>query len=363
MNYTKQSILNYKTLLPGIEGYLTVVSKIESNINSNPDISIESCKSLIEGLCKKALELLSDEYNEKKTIRKTCDNSLPDLVRIAFNQVYKKSFEIDIHTSLFNLLEKHEKSISVQNKIQNLINVNSLSILENLEKSVVKLSVIRDTRGDISHGRIYPKREESGIHLSKSIASITDGICSFMIEEIAIQYKEKYKRKDRLDYENKDLEDFNLWLDGLHDVSSIKIDFSKLLYENAYDKYEEYYYLEYIPSTENLDELIENEVVKTEAITKLPEKEFTELVANFDERKFWTVERKKELSLFAEENEIYEDKLRDIIENYIAFDKEPLRDDIATATKIKPSLADRRVKLLTIQNNIIDFVEDLKKIK
>jgi predicted transcriptional regulator len=361
MNYTKQSILNYKTLLPGIEGYLTVVSKIESNINSNPDIAIESCKSLIEGLCKKALELLSDEYNEKKTIRKTCDNSLPDLVRIAFNQVYKKSFEIDIHTSLFNLLEKHEKSISVQNKIQNLINVNSLSILENLEKSVVKLSVIRDTRGDISHGRIYPKREESGIHLSKSIASITDGICSFMIEEIAIQYKEKYKRKDRLDYENKDLENFNLWLDNLHDVSSIKIDFSKLLYENAYDKYEEYYYLEYIPSNEILDESIESKDTITDTITKHIEREFTELVTNFEEEKFWTAARSLLLEKFANQYDFEINGLKEIIEKYIAFDDEPLRDDIAKIMINKPTLSERKKTLLVMMEFIIDFAEDLKK--
>ena len=48
MNLTKQAISNNKTIIPGIEGYLTLVSKIEKNVSINPDIAIESCKSLIE---------------------------------------------------------------------------------------------------------------------------------------------------------------------------------------------------------------------------------------------------------------------------------------------------------------------------
>ena len=114
MDLIKQAISTHSRTIPGIEGYLTLVDKIEKNQNINPDICIESCKSLIEGLCLKALSLLSDNYNSNKTVRTKCKNNLTTLTSMAFDEVYSNYVESQIHESLANMLI----DISVAQKIK-----------------------------------------------------------------------------------------------------------------------------------------------------------------------------------------------------------------------------------------------------
>lgn len=403
MELTKQAIQKHKQDIEGLDGYITVINKIENNVSVNPDIAIEACKSLIEGLCKKALELLSEEYQTNKNIRKNCDNNLPTLVKKAFENVYRNKFEIEIHDKLYKLIRGKAK-------INKFIKVNTDAIFENANDAIVKISVIRDNRGDISHGRIYPKKEESEIHLAKSIASITDGICSFMTNEFSARYLELDLSGKKLIYE--DLIDFNDWLDNKHNVLSVKVDFSKLLYQNAYDKYEEYYYSEYLEileaeteeiveevvteekpvektkeepnkevSSENKEEInLSEQIIKEsekqpEKLTKeeskiLYEKHFgrkeevkpvVQLINTFDEKAFWTENRIQELNKFADANSFYVEGLKKIIEDYIAFNDEPLRDNIGKIMKSPPSLADRRIVLLVILKIVVDFANDLKE--
>lgn len=382
MELTKQAIQKHKQAIEGLDGYIIIVSEIEDNVTSNPDMAIEACKSLIEGLCKKALELLSDEYQTTKSIRKNCDNNFPFLVKQAFENIYRNKFEIDIHNALY-------KVIRSKVKINKFINTSSEIIFENTKDAILKISVIRDTRGDICHGRIYPKKDESEVYLAKSIASITDGICSFMIYEFASQYITLDKKIEKLNFE--DEKDFNEWLDTKYDILSVKIDYSKILFYNAYDKYEELYYSEYLLSIE--DEVVEDEVVEGEVVEEAVEemilepmkesatlgdgeakalyekhfnshqkpKEVVQLTNNFDEKTFWTENRIALLNNFADGNSFYVEGLKKIIEDYIAFDDEPLRDNIGKIMKHPPSLADRRTVLLEMLKQVLDFANDLKE--
>ena len=379
MELTKQSIQKHKQDIEGLDGYITVINKIENNVSVNPDIAIEACKSLIEGLCKKALELLSEEYQTKKNVRKDCDNSLPTLVKKAFENVYRNKFAVDFHNSLYELIRGKAK-------IDKFVKVNTDAIFKNAKDTIIKISVIRDDRGDISHGRIYPKKEESEIHLAKSISSITDGICSFMIYEFASQYVALDKKIEKLNFE--DQRDFNEWLDTKYDIVSVKIDYSKILFKNAYEKYEELYYSEYLVSIEDeviedvVDEIIIEEpidiiepikkppVLSEEETKALYEKHFNssqkpievvQLTNTFDEKIFWTENRIQELNKFAEANSFYVEGLKKIIENYIAFDDEPRRDVIAPIMKYPPSLGDRRTVLLVMLEEVMDFANDLKE--
>ena len=181
MELTKQSISNHSRLIPGIEGYLTLIDKIEENKSIHPDIAIETCKSLLEGLCLKGLSLLSDKYINSKSLRTKCKNDLKVLTNTAFDEVYTDYVESQVHESLANMLI----DISVTQKIKDNA---KRKVREQAIEAVAKVSAIRNERGDISHGRDYPKSQESSITLSKSICSITDGICSFMIEQIADKY-------------------------------------------------------------------------------------------------------------------------------------------------------------------------------
>jgi hypothetical protein len=88
MELTKQSISNHSRLIPGIEGYLTLIDKIEENKSIHPDIAIETCKSLLEGLCLKGLSLLSDKYINSKSLRTKCKNDLKILTNTAFDEVH-----------------------------------------------------------------------------------------------------------------------------------------------------------------------------------------------------------------------------------------------------------------------------------
>ncbi|HZH86673.1 MAG TPA: hypothetical protein VFD77_05100, partial [Brumimicrobium sp.] len=190
MELTKQSISNHSRLIPGIEGYLTLIDKIEENKSIHPDIAIETCKSLLEGLCLKGLSLLSDKYINSKSLRTKCKNDLKALTNTAFDEVYTDYVESQVHESLANMLI----DISVTQKIKDNA---KRKVRDQAIEAIAKVSAIRNERGDISHGRVYPKRQESSIALSKSICSITDGICSFMIEQIAEKYLLKLKTQDR----------------------------------------------------------------------------------------------------------------------------------------------------------------------
>lgn len=402
MELTKLAIQKHKQDIEGLDGYTTVINKIENNVSLNPDIAIEACKSLIEGLCKKALELLSDEYQTTKSIRKNCDNNFPFLVKQAFENIYRNKFEIDIHNALY-------KVIRSKVKIDKFINTSAEIIFENTKDAILKISVIRDNRGDICHGRIYPKKDESEVHLAKSIASITDGICSFMINEFSVQYLELDLSGKKLIYQ--DHINFNDWLDNKHNVLSVKVDFSKLLYQNAYDKYEEYYYSEYLEILEDeTEEIIEEVVAEEKPIENIKEeqqkevapendeeislseqiirelqkpvklteeeskklyeatfikkeevKPVVQLINTFDETTFWTEKRVQELNEFADANSFYVEGLKKIIENYIAFNDEPRRDIIAPIMIYPPSLADRRTVLLVMLEEVLDFANDLKE--
>ena len=387
MELTKSTILTSRDKISGLEGYLVIISKIEANTHINPDIAIESCKSLIEGLCLKALSLLSDKYISSKKVQSKCENSLPYLINISFDEVFTKFVESKLTETLSKLVIETATEIK-------FLGISKERIKKQAVEVVGKISAIRNERGDISHGRSYPKTIESNIALAKSIVSITDGICSFMIHEIASQYELKLKEVSKLDYI--ELSGFNDWLDEKHAILSVKLDFSKLLYENAYDKYEEYYneYLDIIESekTDN-DELSDIAVddiqkISTESSQSdvglaapfmddpievlSPENpvevdveqktEVVQLVNNFDAISYWTEKRIEKLYTFAESEKVIDEELNPIIDEYLFSGKRPLRDDVVECLNEKPALKDRAKIVDALTDKIIAFAIELNEL-
>lgn len=282
MELTKQAISKNKRILPGIEGYLVPISKIEKNININPDISIESCKSLIEGLCKKALDLISTRYKVDKNFRNKCNDKMPLLIETAFKEVYKSDFEAKFYTSLNSLIDKYDNIERLKNRLERLVQNNSDDTRQKVEDVVIAISVLRNNRGDISHGRVYPKEKESEIHLAKSIISITDGICFFMIEKLAAQYLMKLQEQDKLIYESKEMDSYNEDLDRSLDFPIKKVRYSKLLFEYDYDEYKSRYYDEFLKSIEDesgseAETLVEPAEVPEEKEVEVPVEAVTEI--------------------------------------------------------------------------------------
>src|SRR5690554_57452 len=244
MELTKNAIGKYRDKIEGLNQYLIVVNEIEDNKISNPDISIDSCKSLIEGLCKKALSLIHDDYSQNKSFRKQCEK-FDKLLENTFQKVFKESFEVDLLKSFSSILYQKNKTNDLLKKSFELTKSNTT----NAVNAIVKL---RDTRGDISHGRIYPKLTSTSPHLLNTIIGITDSICSFLITEMSLRYFEKIEHEVRVnelkDYRSNS--DYNHWLNESlpFDFPVKKTSYSRVLFENDFDMYQEIYYDEYYPN-------------------------------------------------------------------------------------------------------------------
>ncbi len=176
----------------------TLLAEIEDNIEINPDISIESCKSLLESIAKNILLRLDATYSEQ--------------------QVKK----LDVHV----LLKQAGNKLAEKNT------EGEYELISRLTSVVHHIAEIRNARGDISHGRALPKEVRSTIHFAKTIKSLTDGFASYLLYlflSIDLQYKEPMQYEDN--------PDFNYQLDEANPLAGIS--FSKALFDQDFVAYEE----------------------------------------------------------------------------------------------------------------------------
>lgn len=182
---------------PSFEYYVELMEKAEQEVISNPDICIETCKSLIEGIAKQILllvkpndllEELNKQSNAKKLVKRACDRL----------------------------------SIS-----SNLIDDQVISEMANMVETLVQL---RNKRGDISHGRTSPKFAESSEQLAQMVLRMTDAALVYLIEAfIDIQKPERIPYDDNVE--------FNSLLDETFPLDGSQLIYSKALYETRYDDY------------------------------------------------------------------------------------------------------------------------------
>lgn len=78
------------------------------------------------------------------------------------------------------------------------------------------------------------------------------------------------------------------------------------------------------------------------------------LVEAFDD--FWTIEKKKAIQNLSKEENLEYSKLVEVVSNYLFTQKEPIRDEVITLMKERPSLKDRATSSNRILTKIIDFV-------
>lgn len=380
MELTKKTITNYKAKIEGLEQYLIVVKEIEDNKILNPDISIDSCKSLIEGLCKKALSLIHDDYVNNKSFRKQCEK-FDKLLEYTFQKIFKESFEVDLLKSFATILYQKNKTNDLLKKTFELTKVNTT----NAVNAIVKL---RDTRGDISHGRIYPKLTRTSPHLLNTVVGITDSICSFLVTEMCLRYFEKLEHEVRVnelkDYRSNS--DYNYWLNESlpFDFPVKKTSYSRVLFDNDFDMYQEIYYDEYYPNLgileskekENLGNLIYylqkikelNPDIEIKRKVEFQEKDKKELyvadgyviegyVKKLDINEANNINK---LELFTVENNLNFEKTRDLIDEKLSIKKEPLRDEVLQISNQKISLAERGKVFNELEEKIKQFIKTLE---
>lgn len=372
MKMVNEILAKNSSRYPDFGYYKLHVSKIESNIVTNPDIAIETCKSLIEGVSKSILNRIDNTFDEKAETSGRNPKSV--------QQLFKRALE-----KIAELNEKFEPGF-----------VHSSGHIVNVTSN------IRTERGDISHGKSVPKETSSTPEFSAFVAKMTDLIISYVLEhffEIDLGYREKF------DFDSDEMQPYNVWLDESVNFPIAKARYSKILFEQDYDEYESRYTDEYLKSLENgeekaglqevepsdeippinielqkeltvPDEEPENEDIRNAHIERKKRQEeiwvqtyfgpkevkpIEELISTFDESAFWTEQRTAQVTSFAEVENINPDGLKAIINNYLFTQKRPFRDEVVTIMNEKPALKDRAKITEELTDRIIAFAKDLNQ--
>ncbi len=170
--------------------YETVIDVIENHVNSQPDICIESCKSLIEGVSKTIIKTLDDTAS---------DNDLKDM-------------------DLMPLFKRAARKLAEKDDTLELDFVNRTgSLIENFGR-------IRNERGDISHGRAAPKEINSSPQFSNMVARVTEALAFYVLDHF---FRLELPEVTEIGYEEN--ADYNEMLDRLNPLDGIS--YSKALFD------------------------------------------------------------------------------------------------------------------------------------
>lgn len=196
MKQTKDILKALESRYTNIDYYQTIIQKIEENVESHPDISIESCKALLEGL--------------SKFIWKQIDLSYDALVadKMDFHPVVRQAM-----TKLADLNEDIE-----------------LDFVNKVNKLIVSIGEVRNKRGDISHGKLSPKEYFSDSQFAQLVMNITDNMLYYVLHSFS-----KVSLIKELEYE--DHPEFNEWLDNENPIANLS--YSKALFDQDPVAYEQ----------------------------------------------------------------------------------------------------------------------------
>lgn len=190
--------------------YLFLVDKIEKYLEVMPDISIECCKSLFEGISKNILLKLTKKFDS--------------------NHINNMPVETVVNNMLIELLLKLKLDSTLEKEIT-IFKKNTIDFIKEIRN-------IRNSRGDISHGRNYPKIDFSTPIEAKSIVITSDIFLSKLLF-----YYLLIEKPTVYNYEN--YEDFNNSLDEKDCLKLTKTPYSKLLYLDDYTSWENELYNTY----------------------------------------------------------------------------------------------------------------------
>jgi len=196
MKQTKDILKALESRYTNIDYYQTIIQKIEENVESHPDICIESCKALLEGL--------------SKFIWKQIDLSYDALV------ADKMDFHPVVRQAMTKLADYNEDI--------------ELDFVNKVNKLIVSIGEVRNKRGDISHGKLSPKEYFSDSQFAQLVMNITDNMLYYVLHSFS-----KVSLIKELEYE--DNPEFNEWLDNENPIANLS--YSKALFDQDQVAYEE----------------------------------------------------------------------------------------------------------------------------
>ena len=215
MERVSQLIKGELERFPDCEYYLAIINEAESNVSTHPDICIETCKSLLEGISKTVLA---------RTQKNLTTHHIENL-----------------------------KFVPVVTKAMHDLRDNDDVIEDDFKSKVVEmmraLGTLRNHRSDISHGRGVPKIKQSSESLALLTLHTTEAIAFYMLEAyFALPIESKLPEESELpDVEEElpggipkidyaDNSDFNDELDGQYPLDG-KMLYSDALYRLYYEDY------------------------------------------------------------------------------------------------------------------------------
>lgn len=197
MQQTRDIIKRHQETHESFEYYYSIIEKVENNVSKNPDISIESSKALMEGICKTILLSLDGSVTEAKT---------------------KK---LKVHQIVCGACERISEKIDLD-----------IEFTRGTVSLAQRLGELRNERGDISHGKAVPKIFVSTTETAKMVMYVTDSILNYIL---TAYFSIDLSRKDEIAYEKN--QSFNDFLDESYELENVC--YSRALYDQDYDSYEE----------------------------------------------------------------------------------------------------------------------------
>ena len=170
--------------------YEGIIDVIEEKIQTHPDICIESCKSLIEGVSKTIIKKLDNTANDK------------DLNKLDVMPLFKRA----------------------ANKLAEFDNELELDFVNRTASLIQNFGHIRNERGDISHGRAAPKEIFSSPQFSSLVARVTEALTFYILEHF---FRLKLAKERDIHYE--DNPEFNEMLDNANPMNSLS--YSRALFD------------------------------------------------------------------------------------------------------------------------------------
>lgn len=315
MIQTKDILNKYIKKYPDFGYYFDIVKKIEDNENSYPDICIESCKALLEGVAKSILDQLDQTQTR--------------------SEINKKDF-IPLYHEAIKKLDNEYQHATVDESVF------EIEICTQFGKQVEKLNALRNKRSDISHGRAVPKEENSSKKLARTIKGITDHIVAYILEHFFLLL-EVLPKDSLLAYGCEEYEAFNKYLDAQCENFPIaKVPYSRALYDYEPETYRVKY----------------KDYVSLESAEQLPESP----IETYDSFTFWTVARSEKLTAFCEINKLNQAKIIAIFDRYWEKLDAITDSEILDAMFVKPAIENRNTVILSLRENLKQFAQEIKQI-
>lgn len=177
-----------------LEYYQSHFDLVEDYIDEKPDITIETCKALIEGISKLSLHLLAQEPLEV---------------------LNKKKFQVLAKEALVIL--QQGRGFSDDEACRRVSGV------------IQYIGEVRNSHCDIGHGRASLKEQVNDADFAELIVGLTDSICTYMLRRLDILAEKVIEYDDN--------PEFNAFLDEQHQLPG-KILYSIALFNQERETYE-----------------------------------------------------------------------------------------------------------------------------